>query len=84
MAAERMRRLILSSLVNDVIAGLDAESASEARWDDVCNGGGRFDRGGADFADECGSAFYEKFHIALDAAFIAEAQDDEVPRLIHG
>jgi hypothetical protein len=44
--------LILSSLVNDVITGLDAESASEARWDDVCNGGGRFDRGGADFADE--------------------------------
>ena len=39
-AVRRMSRLILSSLVNDVIAGLDAESASEARWDDVCNGCG--------------------------------------------
>ena len=84
MAANRMSRLILNSLINDVIAGLDAESTSETRWDDVCDGGGWLDRGGADFTDECAAAFDEEFHIALDAAFVAKAEDDEVPSLVDG
>ena len=71
MAAKRTRRLILSSLVNNVITWLDAESASKAGWDDICDGGGRLDRGSADFTDECAAAFDEELHIALDAAFVA-------------
>ena len=71
MVAKKTRRLILSSLINNVITWLDAESASKARWDDICDGGGRLDRGGADFADECAAAFDEELHIALNAALVA-------------
>jgi hypothetical protein len=69
-------------LIDDVITRLNAEPACEAGWDNVGYGSGGFDGGGSDFTDECGTAFHEKFHIALDSAFVAEAENHEIPCLV--
>ena len=51
-AAKRTRRLILSNLINDFIARLDAKSARKARGYDVCDGGRGFYCGYTNFPDE--------------------------------
>ena len=51
-AAKRTRRLILSNLINDFIARLDAKPARKARRYNVCYGGRWFYCGYTNFSDE--------------------------------
>ena len=81
--AAASRKLFSSRLVNDIVAGLDIDSAGNAVCDDIGDGCRGFDRCHADLSDELVAALDEHLGIANDAVLVAEIEDHKVPGLVH-